>query len=188
MHREADRLDARQIGGEAIGRRHLVMSDAELVALAAGRDAVERPGVDIGVDADRDPRGLPARRRQFAELMQLGHRLDIDLVNVRVERRVQFGAGLADARKDDALRRNPGGERAPHLAFGNHIGTGTETGEDAQHRQVRIGLDRIADQRPNRRQGIVQRAVLPRERRRRIKIERRADRFRDVRDRHLLGA
>ena len=48
--------------GEAIGGDRVVARDAEFVALAAGRDVVVAAGVDIGIDPDRDPRGLAARR------------------------------------------------------------------------------------------------------------------------------
>ena len=41
-----------------------------------------------------------------------------------------------------------GGERAPQLTLRNDIGAGAEIGEQAQYGEVRIRLDRIADQRP----------------------------------------
>ena len=90
---------------------------------------------------------LAARRRDLAELAQFGHQLDIDLVDAGVERGGKLGAGLADAGEDDALGRDAGGKRASQFAFGDHVGTGAEPGEEPQHRQVRIGLHRVADQR-----------------------------------------
>ena len=57
-------------------------------------------------------------------------------------------ARLADPGKDDALGRHAGGERAAQLALRDDVGAGAEPGEQAQHGEVGIGLDRIADQRP----------------------------------------
>ena len=92
-------------------------------------------------------RGLAPRRRHLAQLAQLGDRLDIDLVDVGVERGGKLGAGLADPGEDDALRRNAGGESTSQLAFGDHIGAGAEPGKKPQHRLIGIRLDRIADER-----------------------------------------
>lgn len=97
MHGEADRLDAGQLGGEAIGVQHLVMKDAEFVFFAAGRDVAVGACVDIRVDSDRHPRRAALRRRERAQLAQFGERLDVDLVDAGGERRRQLGAGLADA-------------------------------------------------------------------------------------------
>ena len=85
-------------------------------------------------------------------------------------------------------RRDAGGERAAQLALGDDIGAGAEPGEQPQHGEVRVGLDRIADQRRARAaKASAKRRYWARERRRRIDIERRADRRGDPRDRHVLG-
>ena len=129
MHRQPDRLETGKLRREPIRRGNFGMRDAELVALAAGRNRGVRPGVDIGVDADRDPRDLPPAARQFAQRPQFGHRLNIDLVDAGVERSRELGACLADTGKDDPLGRDTGGERPSQFAFRHHVGPGAETGE-----------------------------------------------------------
>ena len=57
MCRQPDRLDARQVGGAAIQPGGIGVGDAELVPRAAGADLGMGAGIDIGVDAQRDPRG-----------------------------------------------------------------------------------------------------------------------------------
>ena len=86
MHREANRLDSRQLGRETIRRQHVVMGNAEFVFFAAGRDVGVRLRVNVGVDPKRDTRGLAARCRNLAQLPQFRHRLDVDLVDFRIER------------------------------------------------------------------------------------------------------
>src|SRR5437868_11759361 len=62
MHRQPDRLETGKLRREPVRRRDFGMRDPELVALAAGRDRGMRLGVDIGVDADRNPRDLKSTR------------------------------------------------------------------------------------------------------------------------------
>ena len=57
-------------------------------------------------------------------------------------------ARLADAGEDDALRRHAGGQRAAQFAFRDDVGAGAQLGQQAQHGEVRVRLDREADQRP----------------------------------------
>ena len=100
-----------------------------------------------------------ARCRDRAEPPQFGDQLDIDLVDAGGKRRLQLAARLADAGKDDALRRHAGGEGAPQFAFRDDVGAGAEPGEQAQHGEVRVGLDGEADQRAGAgREGVAQSA------------------------------
>ena len=62
-------------------------------------------------------------------------------------------------------RRHAGGERAAQLALRDDIGAGPETGEEAQHGEVRIRLDGIADQRPLGQERVGKAPVLRGERR-----------------------
>ena len=102
------------------------------------------------------------RRGDFAQPAQLRHQLDIDLMDAGVERRCQLAARFADPGEDDPLGRHAGGERAPQFALGDDVGAGAEPGEEAQHGEVRVGLDGIADQRPLRYERVGKRAGIAR--------------------------
>ena len=132
----------------------------------------------------RDP---ASRAGDFAQTAQLRHRLDVDLMNAGSERRRHLGRRLADPGKDDPLGRHAGGERAAQLPLGDDVGARAEAGEVTQHGEVRVGLDRVADQRPLGQERVGKAPVLRGETGRRVEIERGADRRRDVRDRHLFG-
>ena len=54
MHREADRLDPGQFGGEAVRLGRIADVDAEFVLLPAGRDFGVGHRVDVRVDPERD--------------------------------------------------------------------------------------------------------------------------------------
>ena len=187
MHGKSDRLDPRQIGGKAIGGHRLAMRDAEFVLLAAGRDVAVGLCVDIGIDPDRDPRRVPRAAASSLSRCSSGTELDIDLVDVCVERRLELGTGLADPREKNALRGHAGGKSAAQLAFGNDIGAGAEGGEEPQNGEVGIGLDRVADQRLLAEESVGKTLVLGGEGRCGIKVKGGADGSRDPRNRDLFG-
>jgi hypothetical protein len=111
MHVDAGDLDARQLCRAGIDRAGAGQRDAELVLGLAGRDLGVRPGIDVGIDPNRDPRrpaGLAGEPRQQFEL-RLG--FDVDAEDVFGQRGAQLGFGLADAREQDLVRRNAGGQR-----------------------------------------------------------------------------
>ena len=113
----------------------------------------------------------PLGAGDLAQPAQLRHRLDIDLMNAGGERRRHLGRRLADPRKDDPLGRDAGGQRAAQLAFRDDVGPRSEAGEVAQHGEVGVCLDRVADQRPLGREGIGKPPVLRGEAGRGIEIE-----------------
>ena len=94
----------------------------------------------IAIGASR-PRALATSLKQ----LELGRGFDIDLLYSGVERECDLRRRLADAGEDDALGRHAGGERAAELALGDDIGAGAEPRQEADHREIRVGLDRIAD-------------------------------------------
>ena len=148
MHRKADRLDAGKLAGELVCSNRLVNFDAEFVLLPAGRNLGVGMGVDIRVYPDRDPRDPAPRTGDFAQPAQLRHRLDIDLMDAGIERRCHLGRRFADPGEDDPLGRHAGGERAAQLPLRDDVGTRAEAGEEPEHREVRVCLDGVADQRP----------------------------------------
>jgi hypothetical protein len=148
VRRKADRLDAGKLAGESVRRNRLAELDAEFVLLPAGRNFGVCLRVDVRVHSDRDARRPPLLGRHFAQPAQLRHRLDIDLMDAGIERRRQFAGRFADAGEDYPLWRHAGRERTAQFALRDNIGTCTETGKVAEHGEIRIRLDRIADQRP----------------------------------------
>ena len=77
--------------------------------------------------------------------------------------------------------RDAGGQRAAQLAFRDHVGAGAELGQRLQHRLVGIGLHGVADQRVEPGERLGKHGEMARQRRRRIAVERRADRGGDRR-------
>ena len=67
-----------------------------------------RAGIDIRVDAHRDPRGASHFHRKLREQVELRLGLDIDAEDVGGERGAQLGLGLADAGEQDLARRDAG--------------------------------------------------------------------------------
>ena len=85
------------------------------------------------------------------------------------------------------LRRNAGGQRALQLAARNHVRAGAEFCQRAQHRLVGVGLHGVTDQRLLVGKGFAEHPVMALQRRGRIAIERRADRFSQLDQIHRLG-
>ena len=146
-----------------------------------------RPGVDIGVDAQRHRRDPSEARRALRQKLQFGFRLDVEAEDAGVEREVHFPGCLADTGEQDLVRRETRGNRPAHLAFRHHVGAGTELRQKLQHRLVGIRLQRVANQAVHAGKSPGEDLVVPRQRRRRIAIEGRANDRRDVRNGDILG-
>jgi len=59
---------------------------------------------------------------------------------------------LPGAREDDSLPIGAGGENPLQLAAGYDVETRTAPGEDVEHGEVRVGFDRVTDERIDTRQ------------------------------------
>ena len=77
--------------------------------------------------------------------MQFRFGLHIDLGNAGLDGEGDFGLGLADAGENDPLRWDAGGQRAPHLSLGHHVGPRPQIAERPKHRDVGVGLHRKGD-------------------------------------------
>jgi len=143
-----------------------------LFSFFSGGDLGVGQRIDIGIDPDRHPCALPARRRDIAEPVQFGNRLDIDLSDVGGERRVEFLTRFADAGKDDAAWWYAGRKCTPQLAFRDDIGGGAETGKYSKDGEVRVGLEGVADKRRVWPEGFDKAAVAAGEGTGRIEVER----------------
>ncbi len=160
MHVGAGDLDPRQFGRVGIDRTGAGDRNAELVLGFAGGDLGVGAGIDIGVDPHRDPRRLAGFGRQPRQQIELRFGFDIDAENAGLERRAQFGLGLADAREQDLLRRDAGGQRALQFAARHHVGAGTELGQRPEHRLVGIRLHGVAHHRLLAGEGVGKDAVM----------------------------
>ena len=75
MDRDADRLDTGQMPRAAERVARMGEIDAELVLAVAGRNLGVGFGVDIGIDADRNARGVAHSRRDVAQQRQFRRRI-----------------------------------------------------------------------------------------------------------------
>ncbi len=185
---DADDLDSGHAARGGVYRARAGDRHAELVLAAPGGDLVVGARVDVRVDAQRDRRAQAEPARHLVQRGELGLALDVDLPDPALERDAHLVPRLAHAGEDDALPRHPRGAGPRVLAGADHVHAGAEIRQDPQHREVRVRLDREADQ-PLRRPGqrLVEHPEVPAQRGRRIEVERGAHRRRDLGDRHLLG-
>ena len=117
MHVDAGHRDAgqgRRLGIDVAGAPD---RDAELVLGLAGRDLGVGAGIDVGIEAERDPRRRPFDVGEPGQSQEFRLGFDVEAVDAFVERQRQLGFGLADAREGDpagpARRRRGRGATRP---------------------------------------------------------------------------
>ncbi len=104
-------------------------------------------GIDIRVHAQAHA-GRPAfRGGDLRQHFELGDAFDVEAHHVGSERLAHLGARLADAGEDDLRRIAAGGDHALEFAAGDDVEAASGAGEGLQHREIRVRLERIADQR-----------------------------------------
>src|SRR3546814_20035114 len=94
------------------------------------------------VDAQHRLRGRFLGQRDFGECDTLWLMFDVELADTAVEPLRQFGAGLADAGKDDVLGRHARGQRAFQFAARNDVSAISLPSQDAQHTEEGLALTR----------------------------------------------
>jgi len=119
--------------------------DAELVFLLAGGDLFMRPGVHVRVDSDGDRGGHAKADRNLGQRPHFGFGFHVELPDAAGQGQPHLVAGLADAGKDDAIPRNPGGLGAQVFAGGNDVHPGTKVAKGFQDGDVGQGFDGKAD-------------------------------------------
>ena len=187
MHVDPHHLDPRQTGRHGIDGGGLGDGDAKFVLGFAGGDLFMGLGIDIGVDADSDGRAHAQRCRNLGKRDQFRFAFDVELPDAARQRHVHFFPRLADAGKDDPLTRNAGGLGAQVFAARDHIHARAQTRQMRDHRLVGIRLHREAHKVIHARQRLLEQAKMARQRGAGIDIEGRADRGRDIGDRHVFG-
>ena len=186
VHVDAGDGDAGQLGGLGVEARGVLEGHAELVLGLAGRDLGVRLGVDVGVDAEGDRGGAAEARRDLAQGLELGLGLHVEAEDALLQRIGHLRARLADAGEDDLVGGDAGGAGAAQLALRHHVHAGAEARQRGDDGLVGVGLDGVADQRVETGEGLLQHAVVPLQRRRRVAIEGRADLLGDAGEAHAL--
>ena len=106
-------------------------------------------GVDVGVDPQRDRRDFSGGGGHAGDGVELGLALDVEHQDARLQRRQDLLVGLAHPGEDRLARCPPGGLHPDELAAGDHVEPAAMLGQDLEDAQVRVRLDRVADQRIN---------------------------------------
>ncbi|NBN93819.1 MAG: hypothetical protein EBV35_08335, partial [Betaproteobacteria bacterium] len=148
--RDAGSLDWDIVGpvcesGDFLARgRHLALAEGDLLAiLSAGAYGMRR--IDIRVDAERDRRRRTVRLGHLVDARQLGCRLNVEALDVGLERLLDLGAGLAHPGEHDLAGVSPGREHACQFSARDDVETRAQFRENAQNSQIAVGFDRVAD-------------------------------------------
>ena len=120
--------------------------------------------------------------------LELGRRLHVEAVDPCGERGSHLVGGLADAGEDDLSGFAARGEDTRELAPRDDVEAAAGPREQVEHREVRIRLDRIADEMRDAGEGRVEFAEAALDRGARVDEARRAEPLRDRGQRHVLGA
>ena len=130
---------------------------------------------------------LPALTARCVQNLELRLRFDVEAVDAGFQREIHFRRRLGDARKDDAVRRNAGGQRPAQFADGDHVDPGAEPRERLQDSLVGIRLHRVADHGVDAVERFGKDPVVAFEGCRRIDVEGRTDGLGDLRQGNVFG-
>ncbi len=155
----------------------------ELVVLQSGRDVGMGLRINIGVDPDGDGRALSHLPGDRLDAPQLRCRLDVEAQDLRRQRLADLGARFADTGKHHLARISTGCDHTRQFAPGHDVEAGTEPGQYPKHGEVRIGLERVADQRIATGASVPELLVGVFDRRARVDVARRAHGLCDPRER-----
>ena len=163
--------------------------DSELVLLQARRDVGMRARVDVGVDAQGDPRP-PSRgaRGRVGDALDLPLRLRVESQEARLDAGADLLVRLPDAGEDDPLGRESAFEAGAQLAARDDIRARAERGEAREDREAGVGLGGVADQVGESGKRGVEAPEGLRDFRPAVDVERRAVLAREIRERHAVAA
>ena len=143
---DADHFDVGQPQRHAIGGECRIVRDAELVLAQPGRDVRMRAGVDVRIHAQRHRGALAERAGDAVQPQQFALGLDVEAAHARLQGHAHLGLALADAREHDPSRVAAGRQHPRQLAPRDDVEPGALARQQVDHRQVRVRLQRIADQ------------------------------------------
>ena len=164
-----------------------VQGDAELVRLGPGRDVRMAAGVDVGVDPQRDARARLPLARQDVDALQLAFRLGVDRLDAEVDRLRQLRRGLADAGEDDLLGDEAGPQGDVDLAARVRVRAAAEPPQQPRDRQRRVRLERVVQRVRIRPERVVDRAIAADDGGGAVDVERRALGGGKVGERHAVA-
>ncbi len=139
-HFEVGHIRRTAVQVEGVCVRH-----AELVLFESGGDVGVRLRIDIRVDAERDRRRRTVRLGHLVDAREFGCRLDVEALDVGLERLLDLGAGLAHTGEHHLARVSPGREHACQFSARDDVETRAQFRENAQNSQIAVGFDRVAD-------------------------------------------
>ena len=188
MQRYTAHIQPRQIAEPRIDRRGIANRDAKLVLGFARRNLRVGARIDIRIDAQDAIGADGACGGNGRKLDAFFFGLDIELPDCAVEPLRHFSLRLADPREDNPVRRHPSRQCPLEFAARHNIGAHARVRQDAEHREVGIGLHgKCHISAPRRFYGILKHPCMPLERGTRIDIDRCADFGSDPAQRHVLG-
>ena len=168
MQVQAHGLDPGQPPGHGVDRGRLFPGNAELVVLAAGADLLVRPGRHVRVDAQRHWGG---RSMAAASSASRASSCTNSTLNCRMPRRARTGSPRRSwrRRRRRSAAAGPRPSRPGDLAPGDRVRAHARVREEADHREVAVGLHRVAEQDALAAEGVLElghpRASRPRSRR-----------------------
>ena len=127
---------------------HVLLRDAEFVHLQAGRDEPVRMGVHIRIDPDGNIRFQSQPAGQLFQGLELLNGLAVERTDSGTQGIAQLLIGLADAGKDDLLRRKTMFQRIQDLVAADAVGPQAGLRNIIHEPRFGIGLDRIMHQDP----------------------------------------
>ena len=143
---DADDFQAWQGSGAQVSGDSTLVRDAELVGLQASGNVGVRLGIHVRIDAQADTRAATCPDRDLREDVELGVTLDVETHHIGVERLLHLRTCLAHAREQHFGGLATGSQHAFKLAARDDIEAATRPREGLQHREVGVGLHRIADE------------------------------------------
>ena len=187
VHVDARHGEAGQLRGACINLTGARQRHAEFVFRLSGRDFPVRLGVNVRVNAHRDPRGPAQLRRHARDFGEFRLGLDVEALDVSFKPQRDFRRGLADTGKCDARSRHAGCAGAPQFAFRYNIHACAKARQRCQHGLIGVCLHGVTDQHILIGERVAEHIEMTNDRRRRIAIERRADFGGQIPQVHIFG-
>ena len=187
MHIDANDIDPGQAGGFGIDFRGAADRDAELVFFPPRGDFFMRARINIRVHPQRNRRGHPKTDTDLGQGAQFRLGFDVELPDTLCQGQSHFLACLSHPGKHDAAAghaRRPGTAVFPAR---HHIHARAQIAQRLEDCDIRQRFDRETHQMRQRRQRLGEQAVMPRQGRGGIAVERRANRGRNIGQRHVFG-
>ena len=179
MHREGAQLQ-RGIGGDSARHLdHLVERDAELGGLLPRLGVRVRAGRDVRIDPDAYAAAQAGAPRRRDHGIELARGFDVEEPDTRADGLLELGRGFSHPGENDAIGRETGRVHPPQLTHGHDVGARAELLQHAQHGEIAIRLDRVADGVRNVLQRVVQCVELGADQVRAVDVRGRAHARRD---------